>query len=191
MLKQYEPPRPGESEHDWLARNLYWANRECAAAHVAPCDACVARVACLRSGDLSREPGSARKFLEGLWAELAEKGRRGREIDGAFPRGKQSKASVYVLTGRGDEVLYVGKAKSVRARIWGRPNGHAATKPWFHEVEAVVVYDYETEGNAFDAEARWIYDLNPKYNKAIPTVPIQVPKHVDFWVFESPEEVRA
>lgn len=191
MRNEYEPPLANESEHDWLARRMYWANRHCAESHATPCEACVKRKAEVRAGKWSHEPGSAARFLIDLEAELIEKGKSGARVDGAFPRGRASKASVYVLLDEHGNVLYVGKAKDVRARIWGKPNGHAASKPWFPEVRGVFVYDYETEGLAFDAEARWIHDLSPRYNKAIPNVPVVTPRYVDMWAYESPEEVRA
>lgn len=190
VRKHYMPPNDGESERDWVARNLYWVSRDCAETHELPCQACTARKEFARSG-LSAEPGTALKFLNQLWGSLASKGRTGEERQDAFPRGKRSKASVYILMGADGEVLYVGKSKNVRFRIWNRSNGHAATKPWFSEVTSVMVFDYETEGDAFDAEARNIFDLAPKYNISIPEVPVRTPKWVDQWIYESPEEVRA
>lgn len=191
MRPTYNQPFPGESERDWVARSLYWVSRSCAESHEAPCARCAKRKRYIREADLSGEHGSAAALLSGLWSELSQKARDGAGVAGAFPRGKRSKASVYVLLDANGDHLYVGKAKNVRFRIWNRSNGHSVTKPWFHEVAHVVVQDYETEGDAFDAEAMTIYNLQPRYNKAIPEVPVRAPMPVDHWVYESPEEVRA
>lgn len=72
---------------------------------------------------------------------------------------------IYDSTG---DLLYVGKTFSIGNRFFGS-NGHSHTKEWWASVSKVVVEDYETDMDAFTAEAYDIKRLKPLHNLARPT----------------------
>jgi excinuclease ABC subunit C len=85
-----------------------------------------------------------------------------------FPTGP----GLYFMKGSGDKVLYIGKAKNLRARVAGyfQPGGElaAARGPkiveMLNKVQSVDYLETETEVDALLAEARLIKDIRPTYN---------------------------
>jgi excinuclease ABC subunit C len=79
----------------------------------------------------------------------------------------EDKPGVYRMIGEGDEVLYVGKAKSLKKRILQYAQGRAHSNRIARMVyltRSMVIVRTQTEGEALLLEARLIKALKPRYN---------------------------
>ncbi|MFT3997874.1 MAG: excinuclease ABC subunit UvrC [Asticcacaulis sp.] len=79
----------------------------------------------------------------------------------------EDKPGVYRMIGDGDEVLYVGKAKSLKKRILQYAQGRVHAQRIARMVyltRAMVIVRTQTEGEALLLEARLIKALKPRYN---------------------------
>jgi len=79
----------------------------------------------------------------------------------------EDKPGVYRMIGEKDEVLYVGKAKSLKRRILqyaqGRVHSNRIAR-MVHLTRSMVIVRTQTEGEALLLEARLIKALKPRYN---------------------------
>ena len=93
--------------------------------------------------------------------------RKGREVIRHFHRTLPGLPGVYrMINGRG-EVLYVGKAKSLKARVaaYARAGGHASRiNRMIAETAAMEFVTTETETEALLLEANLIKQLRPRFN---------------------------
>jgi len=91
-----------------------------------------------------------------------------REKIKTFPTGP----GLYFMKGRGDKVLYIGKAKNLRTRTAGyfQPAADASScrspkiAEMLNKVETVDYLETESEVDAVLKEARLIKDIRPPYN---------------------------
>jgi len=91
-----------------------------------------------------------------------------REKIQGFPTGP----GLYIMKGPKEEVLYIGKAKSIRSRVasYFQPSSDIAETrgpkivEMLHKVETVDYIETETEVDAMLKEARLIKDIRPPYN---------------------------
>src|SRR5918995_4813087 len=82
-------------------------------------------------------------------------------------KGLPAKPGVYLFRGRGDAVLYVGKAKSLRARVRSYFRGGDARKTLFDlvdRVDRIEVIVTQTEVEAFHLEQNLIRRHRPPFN---------------------------
>ncbi|GAG50512.1 unnamed protein product, partial [marine sediment metagenome] len=94
-----------------------------------------------------------------------------RERVKSFPTGP----GLYFMKAPGDVVLYIGKAKNVRARVAGyfQPGSDLMTSrgpkilEMVHKVETVDYLEAKSEVDAILQEARLIKDIRPAYNTAL------------------------
>ncbi len=93
--------------------------------------------------------------------------RRGTEIIRQFWEHAPAGPGVYRMIGAGHEVLYVGKAKSVRKRIasYMRPTGHTTRIARMIALTASMVFvSTKTETEALLLETNLIKQLKPRFN---------------------------
>lgn len=79
----------------------------------------------------------------------------------------EDKPGVYRMIGENDEVLYVGKAKSLKRRILQYAQGRVHSQRIARMVyltRSMVIVRTQTEGEALLLEARLIKSLKPRYN---------------------------
>jgi excinuclease ABC subunit C len=85
----------------------------------------------------------------------------------SFPR----KPGVYLFKDNAGRVIYVGKAKSLRARASSYfhvgASAEARVRAWLHEIVDVDYLECESEVDALLVESRLIKDVQPKYNKSL------------------------
>lgn len=77
-----------------------------------------------------------------------------------------AKAGVYFFLDKQDQVLYVGKATSLRSRLrqYFRDSVDKKTAKMLERAESVNWQEVESELQAVIAEAKWIKQYQPKYN---------------------------
>jgi len=87
-------------------------------------------------------------------------------------KGLPTSPGLYFMKGAGDKVLYIGKAKNLRARVssyFQQSSDLAATRgpkisEMISKVKSVDILETETEVDAMLQEARLIKDIRPPYN---------------------------
>jgi excinuclease ABC subunit C len=82
-------------------------------------------------------------------------------------RGLDGSPGVYRMLNAQNEVLYVGKARNLRARVsnYARPTGHSARiARMIHETAAMMFLTTRTETEALLLEQNLIKQLKPRYN---------------------------
>ncbi len=76
---------------------------------------------------------------------------------------------VYLMKDRQGRVIYVGKAKNLRARASSYflkgATEELRTAPWVHEIADAEFLEAESEVDALLMESRLIKDIQPKYNR--------------------------
>ncbi|MDH3717097.1 MAG: nucleotide excision repair endonuclease, partial [Planctomycetota bacterium] len=76
---------------------------------------------------------------------------------------------VYLMKDNHGRVIYVGKAKNLRARASSYFLKGASTElrtaPWIHEIADADCVETESEVDALLMESRLIKDVQPKYNR--------------------------
>jgi excinuclease ABC subunit C len=91
----------------------------------------------------------------------------GHEVIQAYLKSLDASPGVYrMLNGKG-EVLYVGKARNLRARVsnYARPSGHSARiARMIHETVSMMFLSTRTETEALLLEQNLIKQLKPRYN---------------------------
>jgi excinuclease ABC subunit C len=101
-----------------------------------------------------------------------------------FPR----KPGVYLMKDSAGRVIYVGKAKNLRARAGSYflrgAQSEYRTASWVHEIADVDYVECESEVDALLMEARLVKDVQPKHNKELKddkTFPyLMITTHEDF-----------
>ncbi len=71
---------------------------------------------------------------------------------------------VYTFRDRDGEVLYVGKARSIRKRVGGHFSGKTRTRAMTEQVAAIEFFVTETEADALLAEQQFIKRYRPRFN---------------------------
>src|SRR5688572_16419948 len=71
---------------------------------------------------------------------------------------------VYTFLDRGGEVLYVGKARSIRKRVSGHFSGKTRTRAMTEQVAGIEFFVTETEADALLAEQQFIKRHRPFFN---------------------------
>jgi excinuclease ABC subunit C len=71
---------------------------------------------------------------------------------------------VYMFRDRDGDVLYVGKARSIRKRVGGHFSGKTRTRAMTEQVAQVEFFVTETEADALLAEQQFIKRHRPRYN---------------------------
>ena len=71
---------------------------------------------------------------------------------------------VYMFRDRDGEVLYVGKARSIRKRVGGHFSGKTRTRAMTEQVAAIEFFVTETEADALLAEQQFIKRHRPRFN---------------------------
>jgi excinuclease ABC subunit C len=71
---------------------------------------------------------------------------------------------VYMFREREGEVLYVGKARSIRKRVGGHFSGKTRTRAMTEQVAAIEFFVTETEADALLAEQQFIKRHRPRFN---------------------------
>lgn len=78
-------------------------------------------------------------------------------------------SGVYLFKNTGGQVIYVGKAKNLRARASSyfvkAANDEHRTRDWLHEIADADFVVCESEVDALLMESRLIKDIQPQYNK--------------------------
>lgn len=81
------------------------------------------------------------------------------------------KPGVYLMKDSAGRVIYVGKARNLRARAGSYFHRSASeerrTAPWVHEIHDVDYVECDSEVDALLAESRLIKDVQPKYNREL------------------------
>jgi excinuclease ABC subunit C len=91
----------------------------------------------------------------------------GHALIAQLARGLDGSPGVYRMLNARNEVLYVGKAGNLRARVtnYGRPAGHSARiARMIHETAAMLFLTTRTETEALLLEQNLIKQLKPRYN---------------------------
>jgi excinuclease ABC subunit C len=71
---------------------------------------------------------------------------------------------VYMFRDRDGEVLYVGKARSIRKRVGGHFSGKTRSRAMTEQVAAIEFFVTETEADALLAEQQFIKRHRPRFN---------------------------
>ena len=71
---------------------------------------------------------------------------------------------VYIFRDRDEEVLYVGKARSIRKRVGGHFSGKTRTRAMTEQVASIEFFVTETEADALLAEQQFIKRHRPRFN---------------------------
>ncbi len=99
--------------------------------------------------------------------ETGEKTLTGPEVIAACVRTLDGSPGVYRMLDAESRVLYVGKARNLRARVtnYARPSGHSGRiARMIHETAAMMVLTTRTETEALLLEQNLIKQLKPRYN---------------------------
>ncbi len=140
------------------------------------------------AGDAEDSPPESPKTQAEFFARAAEK------VHSKFPGGP----GVYLFQDRAGRVLYVGKAKDLRARVSSYFLAAAAedqrTSHLVREVYDVDFVEAESEVDALLMEARLVKDIQPKYNRELrddKSFPyLQITTHEDYPRVEVTREPR-
>jgi excinuclease ABC subunit C len=98
---------------------------------------------------------------------MTEKGRTGHDIIQDYLKSLDSSPGVYRMLDAASEVLYVGKARNLRARVsnYARPSGHSGRiARMIHETASMMFLTTRTETEALLLEQNLIKQLKPRYN---------------------------
>jgi excinuclease ABC subunit C len=98
---------------------------------------------------------------------MTEKPRTGHEVIQDHLRTLDSSPGVYRMLNAASEVLYVGKARNLKARVsnYARPSGHSARiARMIHETASMMFLTTRTEVEALLLEQNLIKQLKPRYN---------------------------
>ena len=98
---------------------------------------------------------------------MTEKPRTGHEVIADHLRTLDSSPGVYRMLNAASEVLYVGKARNLKARVsnYARPSGHSARiARMIHETASMMFLTTRTEVEALLLEQNLIKQLKPRYN---------------------------
>ena len=91
----------------------------------------------------------------------------GHALIAQLARGLDGSPGVYRMLNAQNEVLYVGKARNLKARVtnYARPSGHSARiARMIHETAAMMFLTTRTETEALLLEQNLIKQLKPRYN---------------------------
>ncbi len=91
----------------------------------------------------------------------------GHEVIQAYLRTLDASPGVYRMLNAASEVLYVGKARNLRARVsnYARPSGHSGRiARMIHETVSMMFLTTRTETEALLLEQNLIKQLKPRYN---------------------------
>jgi excinuclease ABC subunit C len=94
-------------------------------------------------------------------------GLKGHDLIAALVRGLDGSPGVYRMLNERNEVLYVGKARNLRARVsnYARPSGHSGRiARMISETTAMMFLTTRTETEALLLEQNLIKQLKPRYN---------------------------
>jgi excinuclease ABC subunit C len=98
---------------------------------------------------------------------MDEKPRTGHEVIQDYLRTLDGSPGVYRMLNAASEVLYVGKARNLKARVsnYARPSGHSGRiARMIHETAAMMFLTTRTELEALLLEQNLIKQLKPRYN---------------------------
>ncbi len=98
---------------------------------------------------------------------MTETPRSGHEVIGGYLRHLDGSPGVYRMLNAASEVLYVGKARNLKARVanYARPSGHSARiARMIHETASMMFLSTRTEVEALLLEQNLIKQLKPRYN---------------------------
>jgi excinuclease ABC subunit C len=98
---------------------------------------------------------------------MDEKPRTGHEVIQEYLRTLDGSPGVYRMLNAASEVLYVGKARNLKARVsnYARPSGHSGRiARMIHETAAMMFLTTRTELEALLLEQNLIKQLKPRYN---------------------------
>jgi excinuclease ABC subunit C len=93
--------------------------------------------------------------------------RSGHEVISGYLRHLDGSPGVYRMLNAASEVLYVGKARNLKARVsnYARPSGHSARiARMIHETASMMFLSTRTEVEALLLEQNLIKQLKPRYN---------------------------
>jgi excinuclease ABC subunit C len=100
-------------------------------------------------------------------AKMDDKPRTGHEVIQDYLRTLDGSPGVYRMLNAGSEVLYVGKARNLKARVstYARPSGHSGRiARMIHETASMMFLTTRTELEALLLEQNLIKQLKPRYN---------------------------
>jgi excinuclease ABC subunit C len=98
---------------------------------------------------------------------MTEPPRTGHDLIQDYLRGLDGSPGVYRMLNAASEVLYVGKARNLKARVsnYARPSGHSARiARMIHETASMMFLTTRTELEALLLEQNLIKQLKPRYN---------------------------
>ena len=98
---------------------------------------------------------------------MSEQPRTGHEVIQEYLRGLDGSPGVYRMLNAASEVLYVGKARNLKARVsnYARPSGHSGRiARMIHETASMMFLTTRTELEALLLEQNLIKQLKPRYN---------------------------
>jgi excinuclease ABC subunit C len=98
---------------------------------------------------------------------MSETPRTGHEVIQEYLRGLDGSPGVYRMLNAASEVLYVGKARNLKARVsnYARPSGHSARiARMIFETTSMMFLTTRTELEALLLEQNLIKQLKPRYN---------------------------
>ncbi len=98
---------------------------------------------------------------------MDDKPRSGHEVIQDYLRTLDGSPGVYRMLNAASEVLYVGKARNLKARVanYARPSGHSARiARMIHETASMMFLTTRTELEALLLEQNLIKQLKPRYN---------------------------
>ncbi|RYE35754.1 MAG: excinuclease ABC subunit C, partial [Hyphomicrobiales bacterium] len=98
---------------------------------------------------------------------MDEKPRSGHEVIQDYLRTLDGSPGVYRMINAASEVLYVGKARNLKARVsnYARPSGHSGRiARMIHETASMMFLTTRTELEALLLEQNLIKQLKPRYN---------------------------
>ncbi len=98
---------------------------------------------------------------------MSETPRTGHEVIQDYLRTLDGSPGVYRMLNAASEVLYVGKARNLKARVsnYARPSGHSARiARMIHETASMMFLTTRTELEALLLEQNLIKQLKPRYN---------------------------
>ncbi len=98
---------------------------------------------------------------------MDEKPRSGHEVIQDYLKTLDGSPGVYRMLNAASEVLYVGKARNLKARVtnYARPSGHSARiARMIHETASMMFLTTRTELEALLLEQNLIKQLKPRYN---------------------------
>ncbi len=98
---------------------------------------------------------------------MSDQPRTGHEVIQEYLRGLDGSPGVYRMLNAASEVLYVGKARNLKARVsnYARPSGHSGRiARMIHETASMMFLTTRTELEALLLEQNLIKQLKPRYN---------------------------